>query len=192
MKKLVESRLPVEWGRFLLSAYGKDGDHHPHLMLTSENLVMDSVPLVRVHSECMTGDVFGSKRCDCGEQLTQSMQRVEKEGGILIYLRQEGRGIGLVEKLKAYNLQDEGMDTIEANKALGHPVDGRSYVIAAEMLKSEGISTIKLLTNNPDKVAELEANGIQVIERVPLIIQPHAENADYLAVKKSIMGHFLD
>ena len=139
----------------------------------------------------MTGDVFGSKRCDCGEQLDLSIDRIGKEGGCLIYLRQEGRGIGLVEKLKAYNLQDQGMDTIEANEALGHDADARSFDVAAEILRRLDILEVRLMTNNPQKVKELENNGIVVEGREPVVIAPVKENEAYLAVKKAAMGHWL-
>ncbi len=172
-------------------AFGDGDEMHPHVVLRS-NVSNEGTPLVRVHSECMTGDVFGSTRCDCGDQLNRALASIAEEGGMLIYLRQEGRGIGLVEKLKAYNLQDQGMDTIEANEALGHPSDGRSFAVAAEILEELHVKSIRLLTNNPAKIEGLEANGIQVEVREPLIIEPLKENARYLAVKKALMGHLLD
>jgi len=151
----------------------------------SENIVP-----VRVHSECMTGDVFASSRCDCGEQLASSMMHLQKEGGILIYLRQEGRGIGLVEKLKAYNLQDVGQDTYEANVNLGHPEDGRSFVPAIEILRHLKVKSINLLTNNPDKVGAFdEVDDINVIERLPLEVDFDSENKDYLEAKRLVKGH---
>ena len=192
MKKLVEARLPNSYGAFTMMAFGEEKEMYPHVLLRSKMLEEGGAPLVRVHSECMTGDVFGSTRCDCGAQLDQALARIAMEGGFLIYLRQEGRGIGLVEKLKAYNLQDEGMDTIQANEALGHPSDGRSFAVAAEILNSLNVKTIRLLTNNPEKVRELEANGIEVQARERLVIEPIEENARYLAVKKALMGHWLD
>lgn len=192
MKKLVEARLPVPHAQFTLIAFGEDGERYPHLALVAPIADAANTPLVRVHSECMTGDVFGSTRCDCGEQLDSSLEQIGKEGGCLVYLRQEGRGIGLVEKLKAYNLQDEGMDTIEANEALGHEADARSFDVAAAILQELGFASVRLLTNNPQKVEELEANGIQVVKREPLVIAPVEENAAYLAVKKAAMGHWLD
>lgn len=191
MKKLVEARLPLSHGAFSVMAFGDGDEMHPHVVLRS-NVSNEGTPLVRVHSECMTGDVFGSTRCDCGDQLNRALASIAEEGGMLIYLRQEGRGIGLVEKLKAYNLQDQGMDTIEANEALGHPSDGRSFAVAAEILEELHVKSIRLLTNNPAKIEGLEANGIQVEVREPLIIEPLKENARYLAVKKALMGHLLD
>lgn len=143
----------------------------------------DGLPLVRVHSECWTGDVVGSLRCDCGPQLTSSLQQVQKEGGAVLYLRQEGRGIGLVEKLKAYNLQDEGLDTYEANERLGHQRDARRFDVAAEMLLSHGWTAIRLLTNNPDKVYDLEKEGIEVREVVAIEMAPNEHNAEYLSAK---------
>lgn len=143
----------------------------------------EGLPLVRVHSECWTGDVVGSLRCDCGPQLTSSLQQVQKEGGAVLYLRQEGRGIGLVEKLKAYNLQDEGLDTYEANERLGHQRDARRFDVAAEMLLSHGWTAIRLLTNNPDKVYDLEKEGIEVREVVAIEMAPNEHNAEYLSAK---------
>ena len=191
MKKLVEARLPLSHGAFSVMAFGDGDEMHPHVVLRS-NVSNEGTPLVRVHSECMTGDVFGSTRCDCGDQLNRALASIAEEGGMLIYLRQEGRGIGLVEKLKAYNLQDQGMDTIEANEALGHPSDGRSFAVAAEILEELHVKSIRLLTDNPAKIEGLEANGIQVEVREPLIIEPLKEKARYLAVKKALMGHLLD
>lgn len=192
MKRLVEARLPAPQSQFTLIAFGEEGDRYPHLALVAAQSASTQAPLVRVHSECMTGDVFGSQRCDCGEQLSVAMDRIGREGGCLVYLRQEGRGIGLVEKLKAYNLQDQGMDTIEANVALGHAPDARSFDIAASILKELNFASIRLLTNNPQKVRELEENGIVVEGREPLVISPVKENEAYLAVKKAVMGHWLD
>ena len=191
MDKLAEARLPVPNAQFTMIAFGEEGDLHPHIALVSSSSDGAAVPLVRVHSECMTGDVFGSTRCDCGQQLDLSLDQIGAEGGCLIYLRQEGRGIGLVEKLKAYNLQDEGMDTIEANEALGHQADARSFDVAAEILRTLGMLEVRLLTNNPKKVKELEENGIRVVKREPVVIKPVKENEAYLAVKKAAMGHWL-
>lgn len=191
MKKLVEARLPVPNAQFTMIAFGEEGDAHPHIALVASSTDGATAPLVRVHSECMTGDVFGSSRCDCGQQLDFSLAKIAEEGGCLVYLRQEGRGIGLVEKLKAYNLQDEGMDTIEANEALGHEADSRSFDAAAAILKELRLTTVRLLTNNPQKVKELEENGIRVERREPVVIAPVKENEAYLAVKKAAMGHWL-
>jgi GTP cyclohydrolase II len=191
VEKLAEARLPVPNAQFTMIAFGEEGDLHPHIALVASLADGAAVPLVRVHSECMTGDVFGSTRCDCGQQLDLSLDKIGAEGGCLIYLRQEGRGIGLVEKMKAYNLQDEGMDTIEANEALGHQADARSFDVAAEILRTLGMLEVRLLTNNPKKVKELEENGIRVEKREPVVIAPVKENEAYLAVKKAAMGHWL-
>ncbi len=173
-----------------MSAYGEENDLFPHVVLHSTK-DESAVPLVRIHSECMTGDLFRSTRCDCGEQLDQSLEQIGEEGGLLIYLRQEGRGIGLIEKLKAYNLQDEGLDTIKANEALGHQADARSYEVAVTILNDLGIKSIRLITNNPLKVKSLKALGIDVKHRIPVVIKAQAENADYLEVKRAVMGHWL-
>ncbi|MBV42386.1 MAG: GTP cyclohydrolase II [Crocinitomicaceae bacterium] len=173
-----------------MSAYGDEKDLFPHVVLHAP-VARGVVPLARIHSECMTGDMFHSTRCECGEQLDRSLEEIGKKGGVLIYLRQEGRGIGLVEKLKAYNLQDEGLNTIEANEALGHQSDSRSYEVAARILKDLKIPVIRLMTNNPLKVKALEAFGIEVKERVPLVIEARPENAGYLEVKRAAMGHYL-
>jgi 3,4-dihydroxy 2-butanone 4-phosphate synthase/GTP cyclohydrolase II len=149
--------------------------------------------LVRVHSECLTGDVFGSLRCDCGRQLKAAMHMIGKEGsGVILYMNQEGRGIGLVDKIKAYNLQDKGMDTVEANEALGHAADLRDYGIGAQMLVDLGIKNIRLLTNNPRKIVGLEGYGLKVVERVPLEVEPTPENYRYLKTKKEKLGHDLN
>ncbi len=148
--------------------------------------------LVRVHSECLTGDVFGSLRCDCGEQLHAAMAQIEKEGqGLVLYMRQEGRGIGLLNKLKAYQLQDQGLDTVEANEKLGFPADLRDYGIGAQILVDLGIKEIRLLTNNPKKIVGLEGYGLKVVERVPIEIPANSVNAQYLDAKRLKMGHFL-
>ncbi|MCC6599712.1 MAG: GTP cyclohydrolase II [Crocinitomicaceae bacterium] len=192
LHSLVSSRLPTVFGEFRISAYDSGRPELPHLFLTniktgSENAVVN----VRIHSECMTGDVFGSTRCDCGEQLAASMKYIEEHGGVLIYLRQEGRGIGLVNKLKAYNLQDEGMDTIRANHALGFHSDDRKYKMAVAILNSAGIRRINLLTNNPDKLDVFRETEIEIVDRIPLMIQPRPENRHYLLTKKEAMGHLL-
>ncbi|HTH14727.1 MAG TPA: GTP cyclohydrolase II, partial [Spirochaetia bacterium] len=152
----------------------------------------DTAPLVRLHSECLTGDVFGSLRCDCGAQLEEAQRRIAAEGrGAVIYLRQEGRGIGLEAKLAAYELQDDGLDTVDANRALGFPDDGRSYREAAWILRSWGWNEVRVLTNNPDKVRGLEEAGIRVVERVPLVVPSHPESEHYMNTKAGRMGHLL-
>lgn len=182
MKPLVSARLPTDAGDFEVHAFESGVSSQPHLMLCSKKQPA-ALPLIRVHSECWTGDVVGSLRCDCGPQLDSSLKQVQKEGGAVLYLRQEGRGIGLVEKLKAYNLQDEGLDTYEANERLGHQRDARRFDVAAEMLASKGWTTIRLLTNNPDKVYDLEKEGIDVREVVALEMAPNEHNAEYLSAK---------
>ena len=182
MKPLVSTRLPTDAGDFEVHAFESGVSSQPHLMLCSKKQPT-ALPLVRVHSECWTGDVVGSLRCDCGPQLDSSLKQVQKEGGAVLYLRQEGRGIGLVEKLKAYNLQDEGLDTYEANERLGHQRDARRFDVAAEMLASKGWTAIRLLTNNPDKVYDLEKEGIDVREVVALEMAPNEHNVEYLSAK---------
>ncbi len=182
MKPLVSARLPTDAGDFEVHAFESGVSSQPHLMLCSKKQPV-ALPLIRVHSECWTGDVVGSLRCDCGPQLDSSLKQVQKEGGAVLYLRQEGRGIGLVEKLKAYNLQDEGLDTYEANERLGHQRDARRFDVAAEMLASKGWTAIRLLTNNPDKVYDLEKEGIDVREVVALEMAPNEHNAEYLSAK---------
>lgn len=193
VKFLVESRLPTKSGGFRILAFDSGVEEMPHLALVSDNLKKDGeyAVSIRIHSECMTGDVLQSSRCDCGEQLAFSMALLQKSGGVLIYLRQEGRGIGLVEKLKAYNLQDAGQDTYEANVNLGHPEDGRTFEPAIAILRHLGIHKIKVLTNNPDKVGAFdEIEDIDVVERVSLQVGSDPENKEYLEAKKIVKGHF--
>jgi GTP cyclohydrolase II len=186
------ARLPVDAGDFdttVFDAY----DGKEHVALTMGELASATPALVRIHSECFTGDVLGSHRCDCGEQLAESMRRIAQEGrGAILYLRQEGRGIGLAEKLRAYQLQDLGFDTVDANIELGHAPDARDYGVAASILRELGVQAVQLMTNNPAKVAALTRLGIQVAARVPLIIAPRPENRSYLSAKARRMGHLLD
>ena len=163
----------------------------PHLALISL-APLSTIPLVRIHSECCTGDVFSSLRCDCGEQLDTSMELIGQQGGIILYLRQEGRGIGLIDKLRAYKMQEEGLDTVEANEKLGHAADGRNYQVAADILRYLGIQRIQLITNNPAKMEAISSAGIEVSGRIPLIIPPRQENARYMQIKKSKLGHLFD
>lgn len=193
VQRLTSTRIPTVDGEFTLSLYKNSEDDKDHLALVYGDVQHQQDVLVRIHSECFTGDVLGSLRCDCGEQLNASIRRIAAEGaGVLLYLRQEGRGIGLLDKLKAYNLQDEGYDTVEANRMLGHGADERDYSIGAHILEDLGIASIRLLTNNPEKIESLETHDVSVTERVPL--QPHLNrhNTDYLRTKADRMRHLLE
>lgn len=191
VKLQAEALLPTEYGQFKVMAFSDNVDDPMPMMVLSQEKYVDAIPYVRLHSECMTGDTFGSIRCDCGEQLHSALKMIAEKGGYMIYLRQEGRGIGLINKLKAYQLQENGMDTLQANVHLGFKGDEREYAEAVEVLKILGHESVFLITNNPDKVTYLEDHGIQVIKRIPLIIPPHKENKEYLNVKKNKMGHLL-
>lgn len=187
-----EATLPTQYGVFRVIAYEDRYAQSIHLVLVKGQNFTKPV-LVRIHSECVTGDLLGSLRCDCGDQMGDALQRIqEKEEGVFIYLRQEGRGIGLLEKIRAYHLQDQGLDTVEANHALGHPADSRDYVAAYHILRDLGIQKIRLLTNNPHKVSRLQGLGIEVVERVPLPPHVREENYRYLLAKRDKMGHLLD
>jgi 3,4-dihydroxy 2-butanone 4-phosphate synthase/GTP cyclohydrolase II len=186
------TKLPTEFGDFTVIAYANDVDTNVHLALVKGDIGKDDAVLVRVHSECLTGDVFGSKRCDCGEQLHKAMDLINREGqGVILYMRQEGRGIGLVNKLKAYELQDKGLDTVEANIKLGFKPDLRDYGIGAQILVDLGVRKMRLMTNNPKKIVGLEGYGLKVVERVPMEIHPHERNLIYLKTKKKKLGHML-
>ncbi|HHB79395.1 MAG TPA: GTP cyclohydrolase II [Saprospiraceae bacterium] len=191
MKRQVEAKLPIPEGPFNILAYAKDEQElMPDLAIVHEEMDPSKPVLVRIHSECMTGDVFGSLRCDCGPQLDESLRLAAKEKGVVIYLRQEGRGIGLLNKLKAYNLQTAGMDTLDANLHLGFEGDQRQYETAIYILRDLGIHSIRLLTNNPLKVKALEGEkDLIVVERVPLFTGYHDGNRNYLETKKNKMGH---
>ena len=190
-KKLVSTRLPTSYGPFVLHAY-ESSNGTPNLALASSGFDPSLTNLVRIHSECLTGDLFGSTRCDCGNQLDAALRQIsEAPSGVLLYLRQEGRGIGLTNKLLAYNLQDEGLDTVEANQHLGFHADQRDYSLALRMLQDLGVSRVRLLTNNPDKVAAFEGSGITMDERVPLEVPPNLENRSYLETKRQRLGHLL-
>ncbi len=191
--KAVETRMHNEYGEFKLVAYESVVDRDYHVALVKGEIDPLKKILVRVHSECFTGDVLGSKRCDCGEQLATALRLIATEGtGVLLYIRQEGRGIGLINKLKAYQLQDQGLDTVQANEKLGFPADLRHYGVGAQILADLGIKKIKLLTNNPKKIVGLEGYGLSVVERVPLQIKPGPHNKKYLETKKKKLGHYLD
>ena len=193
VEHLVAARLPTRYGPFEIHLYFNNLDTKDYIALVMGDLETEEPVLVRVHSECLTGEVFGSARCDCGEQLARSLQMISDAGrGVLLYMRQEGRGIGLADKLRAYNLQDQGLDTVDANLALGHQADDRHYDFAALMLKDLGVARISLLTNNPNKVEELQTLGIQVVERLPLVGEVTPENERYLLAKAERLKHFLD
>lgn len=192
VRRVAEATLPTSFAQFRVRAYSAT-DGKEHLALFLGQLQSVRAPLVRVHSECLTGDALFSQRCDCGPQLQESMRRVAAEGcGVIVYLRQEGRGIGLVNKIRAYALQDQGDDTVEANRKLGFPDDGRDYLPAVEILRDLGVSRARLLTNNPRKIDALNHNGIQVTERVPLQTGGNPHNQHYLRAKATKLGHLMD
>src|SRR5919198_4098211 len=195
-EKLVERvevvKLPTDYGDFDLYLYRSKVDGQHHLALVRGAVAGKKNVLVRVHSECLTGDVFGSRRCDCGPQLHQAMRQVaESEKGVIVYMRQEGRGIGLAPKIKAYKLQEQGYDTVEANRKLGYPMDLREYGLGAQILCDLGLKTIRLLTNNPKKVVGLEGYGLEIVEQVPIRIKPNPHNRRYLKTKREKLGHLL-
>jgi 3,4-dihydroxy 2-butanone 4-phosphate synthase/GTP cyclohydrolase II len=202
VKRIETVSLPTDWGVFTLHAYQSVLDPQPHLALCKggvgdlgpdgKSIPQPDPVLIRVHSECLTGDVFGSGRCDCGPQLSTAMQRIETEGkGVLLYLRQEGRGIGLANKLHAYALQEKGLDTVEANQRLGLPVDSRDYGIGSQILRDLGLTKLRIMTNNPKKIYGIDGYGLQVVEEVPVKIEPGEHNQAYLATKKLKLGHKL-
>ncbi len=193
LKDVVQTRLPTDYGEFVLHYYHNNQDEKEHIALVKGDVSKQENVLVRLHSECFTGDVLGSRRCDCGEQLAKAMNAINQAGcGAILYLRQEGRGIGLLHKLKAYNLQDTGLDTVEANLALGHLPDERHYDIAAEMLRQLGIRSVALMTNNPTKIEALNNLGILVTKRVSIITQANLDNAAYLQTKAKKMAHLFE
>lgn len=186
------AKLPTKYGDFVVHAYESLLDGKGHVAVVKGDLSKVEAPLVRVHSECLTGDVFGSLRCDCGSQIAQALRKINDEGvGVLLYMRQEGRGIGILNKIRAYELQDHGKDTVEANEALGFPPDLRDYGIGAQILSDLGLTKLRIMTNNPRKIAGLEGHGLQVVERVPIEIEPCEDNRFYLSTKKRKLGHML-
>ncbi|HEX6505277.1 MAG TPA: GTP cyclohydrolase II [Terriglobales bacterium] len=195
IRKLATADFPTRWGRFqILGFEGEFGDSSPRRLETAVALVMGDIhstaPLVRIHSQCLTGDVFGSLRCDCRQQLEMALAMIAEAGtGVLIYEQQEGRGIGLMAKLQAYELQDAGLDTVEANERLGFKADHREFALPAQILKALGVQQVRLLSNNPDKVAALENAGVKVVERVPCEVSPTLHAEDYLRTKKAKLGH---
>jgi GTP cyclohydrolase II len=192
LKRQVKAHLPSKWGDFDMVAYAQtEWDKMAHLAFVHRDADITGPVTVRIHSECLTGDLFGSSRCDCGDQFEEAMNIISKENGMLIYLRQEGRGIGLIPKLKAYNLQDQGLNTIDANVHLGFEPDQRDYDIAIFILKDLGIKSINLLTNNPDKLHAIDMSEITLNQRIPLIIHPKEENKAYMDTKKKKMGHLI-
>src|SRR4029077_14288434 len=195
-EKLVERgasvRLPTEYGEFVAVAFREKLTGKAHVALVKGGVDGADNVLVRVHSECLTGDVFHSLRCDCGEQLEQALAQIEAEGrGVLLYMAQEGRGIGLINKLRAYELQEQGRDTVEANLELGFPADARDYGIGNQILSDLGLTTLRILTNNPRKLTGIEGFGLTVVEQVAIEVPPNAENRDYLAAKRDKLGHRL-
>ncbi len=192
LHKQVQAELPTKWGNFIIYAYAQNREEQqPHIALIHKDVDKKQSVAVRIHSECITGDLFGSRRCDCGEQFEQSMKIIGENKGLMIYLRQEGRGIGLINKLDAYNLQDKGMDTFEANVHLGFEPDERDFQIAIEILNDLNINEIDLITNNPDKIAAIDRSDIRLVRRIPVIIPSKSENERYLKVKQDVMGHLL-
>ncbi|MBM3849792.1 MAG: bifunctional 3,4-dihydroxy-2-butanone-4-phosphate synthase/GTP cyclohydrolase II [Verrucomicrobia bacterium] len=192
VERIESIRMPTDYGDFMLHLYASKVDGAEHLALVKGDVSGRKGVMVRVHSECLTGDVFGSRRCDCGPQLHAAMERIQQEGrGVILYMRQEGRGIGLGAKIRAYKLQEQGLDTVDANLQLGFPMDLRDYGFGAQMLSDLGVKRIRLLTNNPKKVVGLQGHGLEIIEQLPIRVAPNPENEGYLKTKRDRMGHLL-
>ena len=192
VQKVADAKLPTPFGNFKVIAYKSSTDPAEHLAMVMGDVATDEPVLVRVHSQCLTGDVFHSKRCDCGEQIEMSMKRISEEGrGVVLYMRQEGRGIGIHNKIKAYALQDKGMDTVEANLSLGFKVDHRDYGVGAQILADLGVHSMRLMTNNPKKISGLESYGLKIVEQLPITTKPNPHNRKYLSTKQKKMGHLL-
>lgn len=190
IKKEIEVAMPSQYGNFKLTAYRQTNSNDVHLALVKGEWLKDEPVMVRVHSSCVTGDIFGSFRCDCGSQLHTAMEMIEKEGkGVILYMQQEGRGIGLINKLKAYKLQEEGLDTVEANHKLGFKMDERDYGVGAQILRDLGVTKIRLVSNNPQKRAALKGYGLEIVATVPIEIAPNAHNKAYLTIKRDKLGH---
>ena len=193
IERVADAKLPTSFGQFRAIAFRSQVDPDEHIALVMGDVGTSEPVLVRVHSECLTGDVFGSMRCDCGSQINLAMDMIAKEGrGVFLYMRQEGRGIGLHNKIKAYSLQDQGMDTVEANTTLGFSPDLRHYGIGAQILADLGVKDMRILTNNPKKIVGLDAYGLNVIERIPIIVPINPENEKYMKTKHDKLGHLLE
>ena len=193
VKLQAQSTLPTDFGKFKIVAFSEtENDWMPHIALISENTDFKEVVNVRIHSECITGEIFHSQKCECGQQLDASMRYIDENGGIILYLRQEGRNIGIINKIKAYQLQEMGFDTVEANLKLGLPADGRNFSVAVDILDILGVKSINLLTNNPDKLSFVENSNIQLVKRIPLNIKANKINKSYLETKKSYFGHLFE
>ncbi len=193
LKIQAQANVPTEFGEFKMMAFSEDDKNWmPHIALIAKNTNLEQSVNVRIHSECITGEVFHSQKCECGQQLNSAMQYMQENGGIIIYLRQEGRNIGIINKLKAYALQEKGFDTVQANLELGLPADDRDFGIAIEMLENIGVKSLNLMTNNPDKIQIIKNSSIDFNSRIPLQIKSNESSASYLKTKKDFFGHLLD